>query len=107
MNRNQLEQPSGAQWTPYREFPEMKNAGAVLGFLPAFMDTQTHETHLSIHEDGTLALMHLLDGLPDHWVVERDERGRITALKEGIVAGFMRQGHFYTRSQLAQLRWDA
>ncbi|MCG5515891.1 MULTISPECIES: hypothetical protein [unclassified Ectothiorhodospira] len=107
MNRSQLERPAGMQWAAYREFPDMKAANAVLGFLPAFMDTHTHETHLSINDDGSLALIHLLDGLPDHWVLERDEYGRITALKDGIVAGFMRQGHFYTRSQLAQLRWDA
>lgn len=107
MNRSHLEQHAGAQYAPYREIPEMKAGGAVLGFLPAFKDLHTHETHLSVNEDGSLALIHLLDGLPNHWVVERDEQGRITALKDGIVAGFMRQGRFFTRSQLAQLRWDA
>ncbi|WP_200172842.1 hypothetical protein [Ectothiorhodospira shaposhnikovii] len=107
MDRSQLELKMGAQFSPYREMPEMTAGAAVLGFLPAFMDIQTHETHLSINQDGSLAVIHLLDGLPDHWVIERDEQGRITALKDGIVAGFMRQGRFFTRSELAQLRWDA
>ncbi|SEQ24535.1 hypothetical protein SAMN05421693_12154 [Ectothiorhodospira magna] len=107
MDRSHLESYAGTQLNPYREMPEMTAGAAVLGFLPAFMDVHTHETHLSINEDGSLAVIHLLDGLPDHWVIERDMQGRITALKEGIVAGFMRQDRFFTRSELAQLRWDA
>jgi len=90
----------------YREIPEMTAGAAILGFLPAFRDVSTHETHLSINVDGSLAAVHLLDNLPDHWVVERDEEGRICALKEGIIAGFMRHGHFFTRAQLARLPWD-
>jgi hypothetical protein len=91
----------------YREIPEMTAGAAVLGFLPAFQDLTTEETHLSVNEDGSLAAVHLLDNLPDHWVVERDDQGRITALKEGIIAGFMRQGQFYTRVQLSRLPWDS
>lgn len=90
----------------YREIPEMTAGAAVLGFLPAFQDLDNEEVHLSVNTDGSLAAVHLLDNLPDHWVVERDEEGRITALKDGIIAGFMRQGRFYTRAQLSRLPWD-
>jgi hypothetical protein len=90
----------------YREIPEMTAGAAVLGFLPAFQDLDTEEVHLSVNEDGSLAAVHLLDNLPDHWVVERDDQGRITALKEGIIAGFMRQGRFFTRAELSRLPWD-
>ena len=90
----------------YREIPEMTAGAAVIGFLPAFQDRDTEEVHLSVNEDGSLAAVHLLDNLPDHWVVERDTLGRITALKEGIVAGFMRQGRFFTRSELSRLPCD-
>lgn len=92
--------------TFYREVPTVGTRAAMIGFLPAFMDLQTQETHLSVHENGALAKVHLLDALPDHWVVERDSRGRITALKEGVVAGFVRLGRFYSRSDLARLPWD-
>jgi hypothetical protein len=91
----------------YHELPEMTVGAALLGFLPAFRDLETDEVHLSVNENGKLATVHLLDNLPDHWVIERDEVGRITALKEGIIAGFMRHERFFTRSDLAQLRWDA
>lgn len=90
----------------YREIPEMTAGAAVLGFLPAFQDLDTEEVHLSVNEDGSLAAVHLLDNLPDHWVVDRDDEGRITALKDGIIAGFMRQGRFFTRAQLSRLPWD-
>lgn len=90
----------------YREIPEMAGGPAVLGFLPAFQHLDTGETHLSVEEDGRLAAIHLLDGLPHHWVEERDAQGRIIALKAGIIPGYMRQGRFYTRAQLSRLRWD-
>jgi len=91
----------------YHELPNGGLSAAVLGFLPAFQDLDTQETHLSVHDDGTLAAVHLLDNLPDHWVVERDESGRISALKDGVVAGFMRHERFYTRADLTRLAWDA
>lgn len=91
----------------YREIPEMTGGAAVLGFLPAFRDLHTEEVHLSVDETGALAAIHLLEHLPDYWVVERDAAGRITALRDGIVAGFMRQGRFFTRSELARLPCDA
>lgn len=90
----------------YREIPEMTAGAAILGFLPAFRDLDSQETHLSVNQDGSLSAVHLLDSLPDHWVVERDEEGRITALKDGIIAGFMRHGRFFTRTELARLPWD-
>jgi hypothetical protein len=102
-------QSTSLSWIPpktYREIPEMAGGPAVLGFLPAFQHLDTGEIHLSVEEDGGLAAVHLLDGLPDHWVDERDVEGRIIALKAGIIAGYMRQGCFYTRAQLSRLRWD-
>lgn len=91
----------------YHEIPEMAAGAALLGFLPAFRDLETDEVHLSVTEDGKPAAVHLLESLPDHWVIERDSAGRITALKEGIIAGFMRHERFFTRAELARLPWDA
>ncbi len=91
----------------YRELAHITASPAFSGFLPAFLDLDTHEVHLSLDEHGCIADQHLLDHLPNHWVSERDPAGRITALKDRIIAGFMRQERFYTRAQLARLPWDA
>jgi hypothetical protein len=47
--------------------------------------------------------MHLIDGLPREWVCARDAVGRPAALKATVVAGFVRDGLFYTREQAANL----
>lgn len=91
----------------YRELSHITASPALSGFLPAFLDLDTDEIHLSVDEHGNVADRHLLDNLPNHWVSERDKAGRITALKDQIIAGFMRQERFYTRAQLARLPWDA
>jgi hypothetical protein len=47
--------------------------------------------------------MHLLCCLPEEWVTGRDERGQIVALKDSVIAGFVRDGTFYTREEAARL----
>jgi len=70
-------------------------------FEPAFRDDATGRVELSRYASGALAPMHLMDGLPADWVVERDPDGRACALKASIVAGFVRDGEFFTREQAA------
>lgn len=90
-----------------QRLPELRLSGdPTLGFLPAFQDIYTQEVHLSVNANGSPSHIHVLDHLPDHWVMERDANGQIAALKEGIIAGFMRLGRFYTRADLANLPWD-
>ncbi|RTR07058.1 sigma-54-dependent Fis family transcriptional regulator [Halomonas nitroreducens] len=71
------------------------------GFRPAFYDMDTGTVHPSRFASGLEAPMHLLDGLPDDLVVSRQANGRVEAVKPGIVAGFMRDGRFFTRQQAA------
>lgn len=71
------------------------------GFLPAFRDSVTGETHISVNADGNPAAVHLLDGVPDHWVIKRNGGGRVTGVIATVVAGFVRDGCFYTREELA------
>ena len=80
---------------------------ATFGFLPAFRDLDSGETHLSTNDDGSLAPIHLIDALPEEWVIERDELGRSTALKETIIAGFVRDGRFYTYAEVHGRLLDA
>lgn len=73
-----------------------------LGFLPAFVDTRDGKIYLARFADGRLAPMHLLDGLPETVIEKRDEYGKVIAVKDCVIAGFVRDGHFYTREQAAQ-----
>ena len=71
------------------------------GFIPGFLDRDTGAVYCSCWADGRPAPFHALDGLPAHLIRERDCGGHITAVKASVVAGFIRQGCFYTREQAA------
>jgi hypothetical protein len=72
-----------------------------LGFLPAFMDTETRIVYASRFADGRLAPVHVLDGLPEELVVSRHASGRVASVKASLVSGFVRSGRFYTRERAA------
>jgi len=77
------------------------------GFCPAFLDKESGEFVLSCNAEGALAAVHLFDGLPAAWVALRDGQGRPIAIKASIIAGFVRDGYFFTREQAAQLvQWE-
>jgi hypothetical protein len=71
------------------------------GFRPAYLDLESGTTYLSRFSDGSLAPIHILDGLPEEVVVRRDESGRVMQVKASVIAGFVRDGRFYTREQAA------
>ncbi|NJN45811.1 MAG: hypothetical protein HC808_04265 [Candidatus Competibacteraceae bacterium] len=73
------------------------------GFQSAFLDQATGCAYPSCYANGQLAPMHLLDGLPDELVLQRNAAGRTVAVKQTVVAGFLLAGIFYTREQAAQL----
>jgi len=71
------------------------------GLRPAFRDECTGEVQPACFADGRPAPVHVLEGLPAAWVVERDQRGRPVAVRPGVVCGFLRAGRFYTRAEAA------
>jgi len=71
------------------------------GFIPAFYNTQSRKAMASCFANGTPAPIHVLEGLPQEWVVQRDTFGRVVAAKDSVIAGFLYQGEFYTREQAA------
>jgi hypothetical protein len=75
-------------------------AAGGLGYRPGFMDRETGVVYPSRFADGRPAPLHLIDGLPDHLVAAYDGRGRVAAVKPSVVAGFLRDGRFYTREQV-------
>ncbi len=71
-----------------------------LGFVPGFMDKDTGRVFRSCMADGCPAPIHLLDGLPDDVVLNRDPRGHVATVKSSVIAGFIRNGLFYTRDEV-------
>lgn len=71
------------------------------GFIPAFCDMETQSVEPSRFAGGAMAPIHVLDGLPAEWIRSRDEQGHVRAVKGSVVAGFLRDGKFYTREQAA------
>jgi hypothetical protein len=70
-----------------------------LGFVPGYRNRATGEQVVSRYADGSPAPVHLLDGLPESWVAERDGDGHVTRTCPDLVSGFIRGGLFYTREQ--------
>ncbi len=69
------------------------------GFLPAFHDTYSGVSVLSRFTNGQPAPVHILDGLPRPWITSFDENGAVATVREGVIAGFIRAGRFYTRDE--------
>ena len=72
------------------------------GFIPAFRDSTTGTCIISRFADGSPAPVHVLDGLPHAWVTRYDAEGHVTAVRKGIISGFLRGLSFYTREEAAR-----
>lgn len=73
------------------------------GFIPAFCNLETHTVEPSRFASGAMAPMHVIDGLPSDWIESWDSEGHVNTVKGGVIAGFLREGCFYTREQAASL----
>ena len=80
----------------------VSQGNACVGFRPAFFDYATHTIYPSRFRDGRAAPFHLLEGLPDEAVAIRAPDGRVVAAKATLIAGFERNGFFYTRAAAAK-----
>jgi hypothetical protein len=69
------------------------------GFLPGYLNRANGECVLSRFQDGRPAPVHVLDGLPQSWIVSRDVNGHVTQAHPEVVSGFIRDGVFYTRDE--------
>lgn len=77
------------------------------GFRPAFLDRDTGRIHLCHAVTGDQATAHRFEDLPEECIVAHDAQGRPCAVKAALVAGFEREGYFFTREQAAQLiQWQ-
>lgn len=71
------------------------------GFVPAFYNKMTMTGNISRFTSGAPAPIHLLDSVPADWVARRSANGKIVALKETVIAGYMCNGFFYTPEEVA------
>ncbi len=72
-----------------------------LGFVPAFQDSRTGAVYRSRFSDGRHAPVHVMGGLPSKLVQKISDSGRVVALIDSVIAGFLRDSHFYTRRKAA------
>jgi hypothetical protein len=91
------------QNTSFRNTGGVSQGNRSAGFQPAFYDTQNRTADVARLGDRTPAPCHLLDGVPDDWVMKRDRSGKVITVKPSIVAGFIRNGRFYTREQALRI----
>ncbi len=74
-----------------------------MNFYPAFLDKRDGRVEVARTQSGGTAPCHLIDWLPSEWAKAVDLKGRVQALKPEIIAGFVRDGIFYTREEVAAL----
>jgi hypothetical protein len=76
------------------------------GFMPAYKNMRTGVAVVSRFADGSPAPVHVLEGLPDDWVASRDGRGNVRRVFSSVIAGFVRDGTFFTREAAARIIAD-
>ena len=87
----------------YQGTPAISKNNRDSGFKPAFKDVDTGQVYLSCFVDGKLAPIHLLDGLPEDLILERNRYGQATRVKARIVSGFEKCGKFFMRSETKRM----
>ncbi len=71
------------------------------GFVPAFRQDDTGRIELARLKNGKVAPAHIISWLPTEWADSIGDDGTVEGLIPGIVAGFVRDGRFYTREEAA------
>lgn len=89
--------------TAYRNTGGVSECNRSQGFVPAFMDLDTGLVYISRNSDGTTACCHRVDTLPEAVVLDRRSDGHVESIKSSVVAGFERDGRFFTRDEAARI----
>jgi hypothetical protein len=76
--------------------------GAHLGFRRAFYDFATCAIYVACDRHGNPTDFHSYDGLPDEVILRRGFTGRVLSVKSTLIAGFERNGFFYTQAAAAR-----
>lgn len=73
------------------------------GYIPAFLDKKTGLIEISRLKNGCPSSIHIISWLPKKWASSLASDGSVQSLRLGIIAGFVRDGIFYTREEAAEL----
>ena len=73
------------------------------GFQPAFRDSRDGRVEIAKTRVGLPATCHLIEWLPREWARTLTDTGRVSTLRPEIECGFVRDGVFYTREEVASL----
>lgn len=87
----------------YRDTGGVSQNNREEGFRPAYRNIRTGQTVISRFASGEPAPIHVLDGVPDEWVIARDASGRVSRVLATIISGFVRNSRFYTREAAARM----
>ncbi len=98
-HRNQLAVTQES--TPYQGTCGESAVACQHQFVPAFCNRADGRVELARLPNGKPAPMHLIAALPKTWASRCDERGNVLELIDSIVAGFVKNGRFYTREEAA------
>ena len=72
-----------------------------LGFVPAFLDTDSGYVYRSRFPDGRPAPVHMLSGLPRKLMKSGNDSSQEYAVKDSVISGFLLEETFYTREAAA------
>jgi len=95
--------------TPHQGYPVAAPVilhDMLAGMQPAFRHMRTGEAHLAQSESGVPSPVYCFTGLPEEWIVERDNQGNPIALHPDVIAGYWRDARFIAITQLRTLPLD-
>ena len=101
MNRPVSEQTLHQQNLAFAGTTGVSENNRRMRFQAAFRDEESGRVEVARFENGKLAPAHLIVGLPREWAVAFTSVGSIVAIKPSIIAGFVRDGVFFTREEAA------
>ena len=74
-----------------------------LGYVPAFLDTDSGHVYQSRYSNGKPASVHLLFGLPGQLFKKGEPSRQQRPVKKSVISGFLLEENFYTRGQAAEI----
>ena len=81
--------------------PGMPGQNPLSSFPGLFHQSRNGTVYQSRFSDGRHAPVHVMAGLPSKLALKISATGRVVALIDSVVAGFLRDGHFYSRREAA------
>ena len=79
---------------------------SAVGFHPCLPRYRHRRGGTQSQPDGNPAPVHLLDGLPDEWIVERGEADQVLAIKPTVITGLCSTPVSMRRARVRGINWQ-